>query len=174
MNKETENEIPCTPDTNNACAIGKAEPEQVNAQANENRISIPEQEVERAQICSPLMQCCEELMPQEIEIAEEVRRLGGRLCEIMRDTIFYSRVKPYHDEIYKQNLEAERRIGANLANVVCVRISNLVHLLYAKNCEKFPELAPKVQQEQPKAPANDGKPENVTRFNPKNDGRVCN
>lgn len=113
-------------------------------------------------------------MPQEIEIAKEVRRLGGRLCELTRDTIYFSRVKPYHDEIYKQNIEAERRISANLANVVCVRISNLVHLLYAKNCEKFPELAPKVQQEQPKAPAADGKPENVTRFNPKKDGRVCN
>lgn len=36
MATETENEIPCTPDTKNADAIGKAEPEQVNAQANEN------------------------------------------------------------------------------------------------------------------------------------------
>lgn len=174
MAKETENEIPCTPDTKNAEAIGKADPEQANAQANENRISDLEQEFERAGIGSPLHLCREDRMPQEIEIAEEVRRLGDRLCELTRDTIYFSRVKPYHDEIYKQNIEAERRISANLANVVCVRISNLVHLLYAKNCEKFPELAPKVQQEQPKAPAADGKPENVTRFNPKKDGRVCN
>ena len=122
MATETENEIPCTPDTNNADAFGKAEPEQVNAQANENKISDLEQEFKRAEIGSPLMTLREDRLPQEI----------------------------------------------------CVRISNLVHLLYAKNCEKFPELAPKVQQEQPKAPAADGKPENVTRFNPKKDGRVCN
>lgn len=170
MNEETENEIPCTPDTNNADTCGKVEAEQEKAQA----FSDLEREFSRAQIGFPLMACCEDHIPQEIEIAEEVRRLGERLCEIVRDTNYYSRVKPYHDEIYKQNLEAERRIGANLANVVCVRISNLVHLLYAKNCEKFPELAPKVQQEQPKAPAADGKPENVTRSNPRKDGRVCN
>lgn len=174
MAKENENEIPCTPDTNNADAIGKAEPEQVNAQANENKISDLEQEFKRAEIGSPLMPLREDRMPQEIEIAEEMRRLGDRLCELTRDTQYFSRVRPYHDEIYKQNIEAERRISANLANVVCVRISNLVHLLYAKNCEKFPELAPKVQQEQPKAPAADGKPENVTKFNPRKDGRVCN
>lgn len=174
MATETENEIPCTPDTNNADAIGKVEPEQVNAQENENRISDLEQEFKRAEIGSPLMMCREDLRPQEIEIAEEMRRLGDRLYELTRDQNYFYRVRPYHDEIYKQNIEAERRIGANLANVVCVRISNLVHLLYAKNCEKFPELAPKVPQEQPKAPANDGKPENVTRFNPKKDGRVCN
>lgn len=169
MEKEAENEIPCTPDTK-----GKVEPEQVNAQANENKISDLEQEFKRAEIGSPLNLCRENLKPQEIEIAEEVRSLGNRLCELARDTAYFSRVRPYHDEIYKQNIEAERRISANLANVVCVRISNLVHLLYAKNCEKFPELAPKVQQEQPKAPASDGKPENVTRFNPRKDGRVCN
>ena len=174
MATETENEIPCTPDTNNAGSIGKADHEQANAQANENRISDLEQEFKRAEIGSPLMPCREDLMPQEIEIAEEAQRLGDRLCELTRDTQYFSRVRPYHDEIYKQNIEAERRISTNLANVVCVRISNLVHLLYAKNCEKFPELAPKVQQEQPKAPAADSKPENVTRFNPRKDGRVCN
>lgn len=174
MEKETENEIPCTPDTNTADTFGKVEPEQVNAQANENKISDLEQEFMRAEIGSPLNLCRKDRMPQEIEIAEEARRLGDRLCELTRDTEYFSRVRPYHDEVYKQNIEAERRISANLANVVCVRISNLVHLLYAKNCEKFPELAPKVQQEQPKAPSADGKPENVTRFNPKKDGRVCN
>ena len=156
---ENEKEIPCTPDTNTADAIGKAEPEQVNGSA---------------EICTPLGLLREARMPLEIEIAGEVARLGERLCGLTRDTNYFSRVKTYHDEIYKQNIEAERRITANLTNVVCVQISNLVHLLYAKNCEKFPELAPKVQQEQPKAPATDGKPDNVTRFNPKKDGRVCN
>lgn len=174
MEKETENKNTCTPDTNNADAIGKAEPKQVNAQANETKISDLEQEFMRAEIVSPLNLCSEARAPQEIEIAEEARRLGDRLCELTRDTEYFSRVRPYHDEVYKQNIEAERRISANLSNVICVRISNLVHLLYAKNCEKFPELAPKVQQEQPKAPAADGKPENVTRFNPKKDRRVCN
>lgn len=174
MAKETENEIPCTPDTNNADAIGKANTEQVNARANEIKISDLEQEFKRAEIGSQLLPLREDRMQQEIEIVEEMRRLGDRLCELTRDTQYFSRVRPYHDEIYKQNIEAERRISANLANVVCVRISNLVHLLYSKNCEKFPELAPKVQQEQPKAPAADGKPENVTKFNPRKDGRVCN
>lgn len=158
MAKEIVNENPCTPDKNTEDSIGKVAPEQEIAQAIENRLAL----------------CDERSMPLEFDIAEEVRRLADRLCGLTRDTNYFTRVKSYHDEIYKQNIEAERRISANLANVVCVRISNLVHLLYAKNCEKFPELAPKVQQEQPKAPAADGKPENVTRFNPKKDGRVCN
>jgi uncharacterized membrane protein YccC len=174
MAKEIVNENPCTPDTNTADAIGKVEPEQVNAQANEKKLAYLQKEFERVGIDSPLNLCNERSMPEEIDIAEEVRRLADRLCELTRDTNYFTRVKSYHDEIYKQNLEAERRICANLENVVCVRISNLVHLLYAKNCEKFPELAPKVQQEQPKAPAADGKPEDMTRFNPKKDGRVCN